>query len=162
MLGDIAKAENIYIVCGYSDMRKSIDGFAAIIKGTFCMDPFSPSLFLFCCTSAWRMVMLRLPFEPNFPNAAHHIVPSTAQAADEARRILRDCGIDDINDAVNGVYLPTEAGHGIATLHKGRHTNAYVGEVTRRLVQANPKTRAQAEAVLNTIRRDLLNGALGL
>ena len=34
MLGDIAKAEDIYIVCGYSDMRKSIDGFAAIIKGS--------------------------------------------------------------------------------------------------------------------------------
>lgn len=48
MLGDISKAEDIYIVCGYSDMRKSIDGFAAIIKGTFDMDPFSPSLFLFC------------------------------------------------------------------------------------------------------------------
>lgn len=48
MLGDIARAEEIYIVCGYSDMRKSIDGFAAIIKGTFGMDPFSPSLFLFC------------------------------------------------------------------------------------------------------------------
>lgn len=48
MLGDIAKAEGIYIVCGYSDMRKSIDGFAAMIKGAFGMDPFSPSLFLFC------------------------------------------------------------------------------------------------------------------
>lgn len=48
MLGDIAGAEDIYIVCGYSDMRKSIDGFAAMIKGTFGMDPFAPSLFLFC------------------------------------------------------------------------------------------------------------------
>ena len=48
MLGDIANAEEIYIVCGYSDMRKSIDGFAAMIKGAFGMDPFSPSLFLFC------------------------------------------------------------------------------------------------------------------
>jgi transposase len=48
MLGDITRAEEIYIVCGYSDMRKSIDGLAAIIKGTFGMDPFSPCLFLFC------------------------------------------------------------------------------------------------------------------
>jgi transposase len=48
MLGDIARAGDIYIVCGYSDMRKSIDGFAAMIKGTFGMDPFAPSLFLFC------------------------------------------------------------------------------------------------------------------
>jgi len=48
MLGDITRAEDIYIVCGYSDMRKSIDGLAAIIKETFGMDPFSLSLFLFC------------------------------------------------------------------------------------------------------------------
>jgi len=48
MLGDITKAEEIYIVCGYSDMRKSIDGFATMIKGTFGMDPFAPCLFLFC------------------------------------------------------------------------------------------------------------------
>ena len=27
MLGDISKAEHIYIACGYTDMRKSIDEF---------------------------------------------------------------------------------------------------------------------------------------
>jgi hypothetical protein len=48
MLGDISKAEDIYVVCGYTDMRKSIDGLAAMIKQTFGMDPFAPSLFLFC------------------------------------------------------------------------------------------------------------------
>jgi len=48
MLGDISRADAIYVVCGYTDMRKSIDGLAAMIKGTFGMDPFAPSLFLFC------------------------------------------------------------------------------------------------------------------
>jgi len=46
MLSDISKAEDIYIVCDYTDMRKSIDGLAAMIKGTFGMDLFAPSLFL--------------------------------------------------------------------------------------------------------------------
>ena len=32
MLGDIAVAENIYIACGYTDMRKSIDGLAAAVS----------------------------------------------------------------------------------------------------------------------------------
>lgn len=48
MLGDITVAENIYIACGYTDMRKSIDGLAAVVQGQFRLDPFSRSLFLFC------------------------------------------------------------------------------------------------------------------
>ena len=31
MLGDITVAENIYIACGYTDMRKSIDGLAVLV-----------------------------------------------------------------------------------------------------------------------------------
>ena len=48
MLGDITVARDIYIACGYTDMRKSIDGLAAIVQQQFQMDPFSPTLFLFC------------------------------------------------------------------------------------------------------------------
>lgn len=48
MLRDMIIKEDVYIVCGYTDMRKSIDGLAAMIKGNFGMDPFAPSLFLFC------------------------------------------------------------------------------------------------------------------
>ena len=48
MLGDIAVCENIYIACGYTDMRKSIDGLAAVVQQQFHLDPFSNSLFLFC------------------------------------------------------------------------------------------------------------------
>lgn len=47
MLKDI-KVENIYIVCGHTDMRKSIDGLAEIIQEQFNLDLFSDSLFLFC------------------------------------------------------------------------------------------------------------------
>ena len=48
MLGDIKAAKEIYIACGYTDMRKSIDGLASIVQGQFQMDPFSRCLFLFC------------------------------------------------------------------------------------------------------------------
>lgn len=48
MIRDIAKTKKIYIACGYTDMRKSIDGLAALVKLKFSMDPFSPYLFLFC------------------------------------------------------------------------------------------------------------------
>ena len=48
MIGDVSRAERIYIVCGYTDMRKAIDGLAAIIQQNFRLDVFSGSLFLFC------------------------------------------------------------------------------------------------------------------
>ena len=32
MIGDITVADEIYIVCGYTDMRKSIDGLCAIVE----------------------------------------------------------------------------------------------------------------------------------
>ncbi|HHX23704.1 MAG TPA: IS66 family insertion sequence element accessory protein TnpB [Thermoanaerobacterales bacterium] len=48
MLNDFTGAGCIYIACGYTDLRKSIDGLAAIVKQEFNLDPFSDSLFLFC------------------------------------------------------------------------------------------------------------------
>ena len=37
MLGDISGLEKIYIVCGYTDMWKSIDGLCALVQ---CSLPF--------------------------------------------------------------------------------------------------------------------------
>lgn len=48
MLGDIARAEHIYVACGYTDLRKSIDGLSVMVQQSFQMDPFSNALFLFC------------------------------------------------------------------------------------------------------------------
>ena len=58
MLGDITVAENIYIACGYTDMRKSIDGLATIVQQQFQLDPFSNTLFLFCGRNRNRMKAL--------------------------------------------------------------------------------------------------------
>lgn len=41
-------SSQIYIVCGYTDMRRSIDGLAAIVKQNFGLEPCPGSLFLFC------------------------------------------------------------------------------------------------------------------
>ena len=40
MLGDISGVREIYIVTGYTDMRKSIDGLCAIIEEQFSMNVF--------------------------------------------------------------------------------------------------------------------------
>ena len=48
MLGDISRVENIYLVCGYTDLRKSIDGLCAVVEEVVKQDPRSNALFLFC------------------------------------------------------------------------------------------------------------------
>lgn len=47
MLGGI-NTEKAYIVCGYTDMRRSIDGLAAIIKQNYDCNPYNRCLYLFC------------------------------------------------------------------------------------------------------------------
>lgn len=41
-------AERVYIACGYTDMRRSINGLAAMIQQSYKLDPFISTLFLFC------------------------------------------------------------------------------------------------------------------
>ena len=48
MLGDITAADEIYIVTGRTDMRKSIDGLCAIVEDQLHMDPRRSALYLFC------------------------------------------------------------------------------------------------------------------
>ena len=55
MLGDISRVEKIYIRCGYTDMRKQINGLVDIIQYNFKLDPYSNSLFLFCGRRADRI-----------------------------------------------------------------------------------------------------------
>lgn len=40
--------EWVYLACGKTDLRKSIDGLAVLVKEGFALDPFSPCLFVFC------------------------------------------------------------------------------------------------------------------
>ena len=46
MLGDISRLEKIHIVCGYTDICKSIDIFCSVIEDQLKMDPSSSALFL--------------------------------------------------------------------------------------------------------------------
>lgn len=38
----------VYLACGSTDLRKSIDGLAALVSQAFDLDPFAGSLFVFC------------------------------------------------------------------------------------------------------------------
>jgi len=48
LLKTISEYSGIYLACGATDLRKSVDGLAHIVKTDFQMDPFGNYLFLFC------------------------------------------------------------------------------------------------------------------
>lgn len=48
MLNDFNCSCPIYIACGYTDLRRGIDGLATIVEAQFKMDPFQKAMFLFC------------------------------------------------------------------------------------------------------------------
>ena len=50
--------QRVYLACGPTDMRKSIDGLAAIVRFEFNLDPFDDSLFVFCNRACNKLKIL--------------------------------------------------------------------------------------------------------
>ena len=48
MLTDFTGADRVFIACGYTDLRRGIDGLASLVQQQFDLDPFTNTLFLFC------------------------------------------------------------------------------------------------------------------
>ena len=48
MLNDFTGADRLYIACGYTDLRKGIDGLPALVQQEFDLEAFTNTLFLFC------------------------------------------------------------------------------------------------------------------
>lgn len=44
----LSSTQHVYLACGATDLRKSIDGLAVLVQEGFGLDPFSPCLFVFC------------------------------------------------------------------------------------------------------------------
>jgi transposase len=45
---ELSEGMRVYLAVGATDMRKSIDALAAEVQAVLHLDPFSPSLFVFC------------------------------------------------------------------------------------------------------------------
>lgn len=58
MLTDFTKADHVYIACGYTDLRRGIDGLSATVQQSFQLDPFANCIFLFCGRRSDRMKAL--------------------------------------------------------------------------------------------------------
>lgn len=89
--------------------------------------------------------------------ASHHIVPVRAgNDLKEVRNKLERYGLD-INDAVNGVYLPDVAGiNSDAAYHRSLHNKYYFGQLQRDF--QNVRSKDDAIDVLDRIRDRLLSG----
>lgn len=48
MLNDFFHPDKVYIACGYTDLRRGIDGLAGLVQEKYRLDPFTEALFLFC------------------------------------------------------------------------------------------------------------------
>ena len=48
MLKELTLNSTVDLVTGYSDLRKGIEGLAAVVQGMLSLDPFNKSLYLFC------------------------------------------------------------------------------------------------------------------
>lgn len=70
MLNDVKCDCPVYAACGYTDLRRGIDGLAGMVQGQFGLNPFGRALFLFCGRrkdqNEWLLEQLRLANKRRF------------------------------------------------------------------------------------------------
>ena len=52
------EGKRVYLSCGATDMRKSIDGLMGIVGNSFSLDPFDNAIYVFCNKKRNRMKIL--------------------------------------------------------------------------------------------------------
>ena len=45
---DFSQAKEIYLATGYTDLRKSINGYSALVQEKYNLSPFIDAMFIFC------------------------------------------------------------------------------------------------------------------
>ncbi|RSU09495.1 IS66 family insertion sequence element accessory protein TnpB [Vagococcus acidifermentans] len=58
MLLDLTAVKQVYIVTGFCDLRKGIDGLAGIVQQDYQMDVYDDAIFLFCGRRSDRFKLL--------------------------------------------------------------------------------------------------------
>lgn len=103
---NIDKVEKVYLACGYTDLRKSIDGLALIVENQFKLDPFEKSLFVFCNRQMNKLKILH--FDEGFWLYYHRLEANSFKwptTSDEALKV----NIDELRWLLKGYEVRTKS-----------------------------------------------------
>ncbi|SDP76196.1 IS66 family insertion sequence element accessory protein TnpB [Clostridium gasigenes] len=88
---NINKVNTVYLACGLTDLRKSIDGLAMIVETELKLDPFEKALFVFCNKQMNKLKILH--FDEGFWLYYHRLESNRFKwpmTKDEALKINKD------------------------------------------------------------------------
>jgi len=112
LLKDIHEYSGIYVACGATDLRKSVDGLAHIIKQDFEMDPFENYLYMFCNKNRNRLKCLWwdrngfwLCYKRLDGAGARFVWPNTPES-------VRDINVPQIKKLLSGMSVDPPRGFG--------------------------------------------------
>jgi len=96
--------KKVYLACGVTDMRKSINGLSAIVESSFKLDPYDEAVYVFCNRARDRVKILMWDgdgFWLYFKRLekGHFRWP---QAGEEATMIMTE---DELNILLNGAKI---------------------------------------------------------
>ena len=58
MIGDLSGVKKIYLITGYTDCRKSIEGLMGLVRDVYDLDPYANAAFFYCRRRADRIKVL--------------------------------------------------------------------------------------------------------
>ena len=105
---DLSRVEKYYVACGYTDMRRGIDGLAAIVSQQFGAPLCEDSLFLFCGRRTDRIKALYFSGDgyvllyKRLNNGAFQWTRSEQELRLLDKRSLQDAGVGRICGANGG------------------------------------------------------------
>jgi len=109
MLSEVS-VDRVYLACGSTDLRKSIDGLAVLVKEGFDLDPFSPCLFVFCNRQRDKLKILH--WEHNgFWLYYRRLERGTFQWPTEANSIPRQISRRELRWLLDGLSLEQRCAH---------------------------------------------------
>lgn len=103
---NIDKVEKVYLACGYTDLRKSIDGLVMIVQNQFKLDPFDKALFVFCNRQMDKLKILH--FDEGFWLYYHRLEANRFKWPGSTEEALK-VNIDELRWLLKGYEVRTKS-----------------------------------------------------